>query len=83
MILQSRASDHRHEDKGSVAAGVSFYPFAPGSKFGIPVGVGYQGDKAAGFVGYDLLMGAPMVGGGYINTKDDKPKIVVEAAAEK
>lgn len=52
------------------AAGVSYYWGT--QRFGIPVGVGYQQDHAAIIGGYDLLMRAPVIHGGYTNTSKDR-----------
>ena len=67
-----QATSSRREDHAIVAAGVSFHPFAPGQKFGIPVGVGYQFQNAAVLAGYDLLLQSVTVSGGYANTQDER-----------
>jgi hypothetical protein len=64
-----QATSSRHEDRGVAAVGVSYYPSA--GKFGIPVGVGYQGKHAAGILSYDFLLNAPAVSGGYVDTRTD------------
>ncbi len=66
-----QATSSRREDHAIVAAGVSFHPFAPGQKFGIPVGVGYQLQNAAVVAGYDLLLQSITLAGGYANTRDE------------
>jgi hypothetical protein len=66
-----QATSTRREDRAIAAAGVSLYPFGPSPKFGIPVGVGYQGNNAAGIVSYDFLMQGFAISGGYVNTRDD------------
>ena len=65
-----QATSTRREDRAIAAAGVSLYPFGPSPKFGIPVGVGYQGNNAAGIVSYDFLMQGFAISGGYVNTRD-------------
>lgn len=66
-----QATSSRREDHAIVAAGVSFHPFAPGQKFGIPVGVGYQFQNAAVVAGYDVLLQSITLSGGYANTRDE------------
>jgi hypothetical protein len=79
--LTLQATSTRHEDRAVAAAGLGYYPFATGSKFGIPVGIGYQGRNAAGIAGYDLLLGTPFVSGGYVNTRGDSSESPPSAAA--
>ena len=69
--LTLQATSSRREDRAIVAAGVSFHPFAPGQKLGIPVGVGYQFTDAAVVAGYDLLLQSITVAGGYANTREE------------
>jgi hypothetical protein len=69
--LTLQATSSRHENRGVAAAGVSYYPFASGSKFGIPLGVGYQGKNSGGIVSYDFVLDAPAVSAGYVNTHGD------------
>jgi len=69
--LTVQATSTRKEDRGFAAAGFSYYPYAVGNKFGIPVGIGYQGKNAALTGNYDLLLKAPTIGGGYVNTRED------------
>ena len=57
----------RKADSAFAAAGVTFYPTAPGAKVGIPVGAGYQGKHAAVVGSYDFLLNAPSIGAGYAN----------------
>lgn len=67
-----QATSTRHEDRGVAAVGVSYYPSS--ARFGIPVGVGYQGKHAGGIISYDFLLNAPALSGGYVNTHaDDQP----------
>jgi hypothetical protein len=68
-----QATSSRKEDRGIVAAGLSFYPFSAKPTFGIPVSVGYQGTHAAGLVGYDILQRGFSVSGGYVNTYSTRP----------
>lgn len=67
----AQATSTRKEDRGFAAAGFSYYPYAVGNKFGIPVGIGYQGQSAAIVGSYDLLQRSPVVSGGYANTRED------------
>ncbi len=67
----AQATSTRKEDRGFAAAGFSYYPYAVGNKFGIPVGIGYQGQSTAVVGSYDLLLKAPAVSGGYANTRED------------
>jgi len=75
-----QATTTRREDRGIAAAGVSYYPFSTGNKFGLPVGVGYQARNAAATVNYDFLMGNVSVGVGYADTKKDKAPATPAAA---
>jgi len=67
----AQATSTRKEDRGFAAAGFSYYPYAVGNKFGIPVGIGYQGQNAAVVGSYDLLLRTPVVSGGFPNTRED------------
>ena len=69
----AQATSTRKEDRGFAAAGFSYYPYAVGNKFGIPVGIGYQGKNSAVVGSYDLLLKAPVLSGGYANTREDAP----------
>lgn len=60
----------RKEDRGIVAAGVTYYPFSDKPAFAVPVGVGYQGKDAAILLNYDFLLNHFAVSGGYVNTKE-------------
>lgn len=60
----------RRDDRGVVAAGVSYYPTA--GSIGVPLGVGYQKSHALVLGGYDFLLKAPVVSGAYTNTSKDK-----------
>jgi len=68
-----QATSTRHENRGIVAAGVSFYPYAAGQKIGIPIDVGYQWKNAALLGGYDLLLKEWELSAGYADTKGDAP----------
>ena len=67
----AQATSTRKEDRGFAAAGFSYYPYAVGNKFGIPVGIGYQGQSSALMGSYDLLRRVPVISGGYANTRED------------
>jgi hypothetical protein len=69
--LTVQATSTRKEDRGFAAAGLSYYPYTVGNKFGIPVGIGYQGKSAALTGSYDLLLKAPTISGGYVNTREE------------
>lgn len=60
----------RRDDRGVVAAGVSYYPRT--GNIGIPVGVGYQKNDALLLGGYDFLLKAPVVNGAHTNTSRDR-----------
>ena len=61
----------RRDDQPSAALGVSVYPGAGGVRYGIDVGLGYQGDDAAGLISYDLLLNQFALSVGYADLKDD------------
>ncbi|CAM5441750.1 hypothetical protein [Thauera sp.] len=67
-----QATSTRKQDRGILAAGLSYHPFATGSKVGLPVGVGYQWKDAAAIVGYDVLLKSPVVSGGYVDTRSKR-----------
>ncbi len=56
------------QDRAVVAAGVSYFPWAPKQKFGLDISTGYNFDKVTALVGYDLLNKKPQVSLGYANT---------------
>ena len=64
-----QATSTRKQERGIVGIGVSYYPQAPGTKLGIPVGVGYQWKDGAALVNYDLLLQTPTISGGFVDTR--------------
>lgn len=64
-----QATSSRKQDRGFVAAGLSFYPFASKATIGVPVGVGYQWDKWGASANYDVLAQDFSLSAGYANTK--------------
>jgi len=56
------------QDRAVVAAGVTYFPWAPKQKFGLDISTGYNFDKVTALVGYDLLNKKPQVSLGYANT---------------
>ncbi len=60
------------EDTAIVGAGVDFYPFAEGNKFGIDISAGYLFTDFALTIGWDFLQKKPQFSAGYVNTKEDK-----------
>ena len=68
FTLQMTSS--RRDDRGVAAAGVSYYPTT--GSVGIPLSLGYQKSHALVLVGYDFLLKAPVIHGGYTNTDKDK-----------
>jgi hypothetical protein len=65
-----QATSSRRDDRGVVAAGVSYYPNT--GKVGIPLSLGYQKSDTLVLGGYDLLLQTPVIHGGYTNTSKDK-----------
>lgn len=63
----------RRENSAMAVAGVTFYPLAAESRFGIPVGLGYQGKDTAATLTYDLLQRGFGVSAGYANTRSPAP----------
>jgi hypothetical protein len=59
------------EDRGAVAAGVTFFPRT--NKFGIDVGAGYVFRNAAVTLGWDFLNSNPQIALGYVNTQHNDP----------
>ena len=76
FALSLKVLSSRKEDKAVVGAGVSYYPLQSQNPFGVDVGVGYLFQDAAVTVGWDF-MHSPLVSVGYVNTKDDKPPVVI------
>ena len=70
----------RKQDHGMIAAGISYYPFAPQPVIGLPVGVGYQGRHGAATINYDFLLKGFSVGAGYANTRDESAPAPVAPA---
>ncbi len=56
------------QDRAVVAAGVTYFPWAPKQKFGLDISGGYNFDKVTALVGYDLLNKKPQASLGYANT---------------
>ena len=56
------------QDRAVVAAGVTYFPWAPKQNFGLDISTGYNFDKVTALVGYDLLNKKPQVSLGYTNT---------------
>ena len=61
-----QATSSRRDDRGVFAAGVSYYPTT--GNVGIPLSLGYQKSRALVLGGYDVLLKAPVLHGGYTNT---------------
>ncbi len=61
----------RRDDRPAAALGLSVYPGAGGARYGVDVGVGYQGNDAAGLISYDLLLNQFALSVGYADMKDD------------
>lgn len=74
--LSLKVMSTNREDRAAVGAGVSYYPMLSGNKFGVTADVGYVFENAAVTVGWDF-MHSPQVSVGYMNTKDDKPAVIV------
>ena len=60
----------RRDDRPVLSSGISYYPST--SNFGLPIGIGYQKSNSAVIGGYDLILGAPILQGGYSNTSKDR-----------
>jgi len=56
------------QDRAVVAAGVTYFPWAPKQKFGLDISTGYNFDKVTALVGYDLLNNKAQTSLGYANT---------------
>jgi hypothetical protein len=65
-----QATSSRRDDRGVFAAGVSYYPTT--GNVGIPLSLGYQKSHTLILGGYDVLLKAPVIHGGYTNTSKDK-----------
>ena len=61
----------RRDDRPSAALGLSVYPGSSGVRYGIDVGLGYQGNDTAGLISYDLLLNQFAVSVGYADLRDD------------
>jgi len=64
-----QATSSRDENQAVVAAGLAYYPFAPGKKIGVPVSVGYQWNDVLGLVSYDVLRNNVTASVGVTNTR--------------
>jgi hypothetical protein len=65
LTLKALSSDKKDEAVG--ALGFSYYPLSQ-NKFGVDVGIGYQFDKSAVILSWDLLQKAPQISAGWANT---------------
>lgn len=74
--LSLKVMSTNREDKVAVGAGVNYYPWLSGNKFGVSADVGYVFQNAAVTAGWDF-MHSPVVSVGYMNTKGDKPAAVL------
>ena len=68
LTVKALSSDKKDEAVG--ALGLSYYPLSQ-NKFGVDVGIGYQFDKSAVILSWDLLQKAPQISAGWANTKSD------------
>lgn len=66
-----KALASRRDDRPTAAIGVNIFPSASGTRYGIDLGVGYQGNDAAALVGYDLLLNQFTASLGYADLRDD------------
>jgi hypothetical protein len=65
------------EDNAALAGGVSYFPWEPGTRIGLDLGVAYLFQDAAVTAGWDFLGRKVQVGLGYVNTDDDDGPPVV------
>jgi len=67
-----KALTSNKQDKGVAAVGVSYFPTAVVSKFGVDVSAGYNFKHGSVTAGWDFLNDRIQVGAGYVNTVKDK-----------
>jgi hypothetical protein len=67
-----KALTSNKQDKGVAAVGVSYFPTAVASKFGVDVSAGYNFKHGSVTAGWDFLNDRIQVGAGYVNTIKDK-----------
>ena len=70
--VTAKVISDNEEDTAIVGAGVDFYPFAAGNKFGIDISAGYLFTDFAMTIGWDFLQKKPQFSAGYVNTIEDK-----------
>ncbi len=70
--VTAKVISDNEEDTAIVGAGVDFYPFAAGNKFGIDISAGYLFTDFALTIGWDFLQKKPQFSAGYVNTIEDK-----------
>lgn len=68
-----QVTSSRRDDRGVAAAGVSYYPTT--GTIGVPLSLGYQKSHVLVLGGYDFLLNAPVIQGGYTNTSKDKTPV--------
>jgi hypothetical protein len=68
-----QVTSSRRDDRAVAAAGVSYYPTT--GNVGIPLSLGYQKSDALIMGGYDFLLKAPVVQGGFTNTSKSRTVI--------
>jgi hypothetical protein len=64
-----QATSTRKQDRGFVAAGLSYYPFASKPTIGFPVGIGYQKHNWGASANYDFGVQDFSLSAGYADTK--------------
>ncbi len=70
--VTAKVISDNEEDTAIVGAGVDFYPFAAGNKFGVDISAGYLFTDFAVTVGWDFLQKKTQFSAGYVNTVEDK-----------
>jgi len=66
ITVKALTSNKQHRGVGEV--GLSYFPTAPGSKFGVDAGAGYNFHNGSVTLGWDFLNSKVQLGAGYVNT---------------
>ncbi len=70
-----KALSNRRENSFVLGAGVSYFPWATESKFGLDAGAGYNFRHGAVLGGYDVLRNKPQVSAGWAYTRRPAPRL--------
>lgn len=69
IAITAKVLSNRQENHFVLGAGVSYFPWASESKFGLDVSAGHNFEHSNMMVGYDFIQNKPQISGGWSSTR--------------